>query len=158
MFADISKVSESSRPVSKPVIQEKQLISEEKLIADGRKIRQGHRILQKYEIESLMKNNYDAWQLYDKGVSRNKVGNILLYTGAGIIAVFAIISDNERLLGTMYGSWVAATPLIVGIVMKSKSKKDIEQSVVRYNRGVKLSVTELNFGFTDKGIGFGVKF
>ena len=156
------------------------------LVAKGTKVFMNGKKLEKDEVRNKMANT-NALNFYNKGISKNKTGNILLYTGICLIAGgLYVVSDApfaeyyyadhyyidskynyiSREKDTAKNDVIAACMFITGaglsttgIIMKIGGKKAIRNAVDMYNNGErKTSSMELKFGFTGNGIGLALCF
>ena len=94
-----AKPAETPKQPAKPVVVEEKLppIDPAKmLVADGRKVYKGGSILNKWEVRYEMANT-DALRLYDKGIKRNRNGNIWLFTGLAMMAGGAYVTLAQPL-------------------------------------------------------------
>ena len=151
----------------------------ERLTADGRKVYQSGRQLTQNEVRGLMAN-MDAIRLYNKGLSRNKNGNIALIAGLGVGVVGGVILPfvfPERSYYVSYYGYeneyvnegyniamgvpcciVGGLSVIGGVTLKILSVKSVSQSVYMYNRSGSRASTELKFGITGNGVGLALCF
>jgi len=167
MFADTPKPSVTSRQTNQPVVEEKPVLPPSgRLIADGRKVYQGGRQLSKSEVCGLMMNT-DAIRMYNKSLSRNRNGNIWLWSGVALIASGTVIIVTEPFYydGGNYHDAVGALCMlagggmtVTGITLKATSKKPVRKAVDMYNSGSARAGMELDFGFTGNGIGVALRF
>ena len=188
MFGITLKAAETLPQTSRQVVEKtnRQVVEEKvshlsgvMLVANGRRVNQGARQLTPYEVRKLMTNNTDALQLYNKGISKNRNGNICLWSGVGLYAVGIVfmaaatpdeyysdgkghteINDGNG-LGTLGSICFTAGSgaIIAGIILKITSKKPVENAVDMYNRGAgRTTGIELKFGITGNGIGLALAF
>ena len=151
------------------------------LVADGRKVFSDGQKLRKREVRQEMTNT-DALRVYNKGISKNRNGNIWLVTGllvsAGGVytALTAPLDEQYEFKGEdgnqYYGYhenlnlWIggAATAAgmvmsVTGIILKVRSKNLIEQSVNMYNSSSKNRANvEWEFEFTGNRVSLVFKF
>ena len=145
------------------------------LIADKRKVLMNGIKLDNNEVRRMMVNT-DALQLYNKGLSKNKTGNIFLYTGIPVMVLGATLAatgwdsyyrgysyEYSEINGAGIAGFcllgVGGASIVYGIVLKTSSSKYIEQSVDAYNRGISRNVgLELKFGVTSNGLGVALNF
>ena len=146
------------------------------LTADGRKVWQGSKQLSKNEVRNIMANT-DALRLYNKGISRNRNGNIYLWSGIGLCLIGTMMigaaeyeeldtygnyqtTYDSGLLGLGVSSmFLGSAGIVAGATMKLTSKKPVRQSVDMYNRGGGgRAGMELDFGFTGNGVGVALRF
>ena len=130
------------------------------LVADGLKVLHLSRELTKEEIHGLMINT-DALWVYNKGIKRNRNGNIWFVAG-GVIFVGAVILDKQygwgdagSATGALFGMLPA---VLVGTTFKLNARKLVRNSVDMYNSGIGKAGMELDFGFTGTGVGLALKF
>ena len=142
------------------------------LTADGRKVYQNGRKLSKFEVRGLMVNT-DALRLYNKGISRNRNGNICIWSGAGAFLIGYVCILNTDYYDSYTDKWeydavmdAAGTALmllgvgaeILGTTLKLTSKSPVRQSVNMYNNGGSRAGMELKFGITGNGVGLVLSF
>ena len=150
------------------------------LVANKRMVLQDDRELDKYEVWQIMTNT-DALQLYDKGLLRNRNGNLCLITGICLSAGGVFITaakpfewrynyyeyddlyygyKDEKLNNVLGGSLMAAgvVMMITGVTLKTTSKTFIRQSVDSHNGQKTTSGVELKFDFTGNGVRLALRF
>ena len=151
------------------------------LVSKNRTIYLNQRALSNNEVRALMINSREAVQLYNKGLLRNRNGNILFFAGlatiAGGVVYIATQPDFvekrheytgadgnqyyryqdekvDKTLGT--GLAVAGGVMMIsGISLKITSKTLVQKSANAYNRqniGAYMPNRELNIGFTGNGV------
>jgi hypothetical protein len=195
MFAAAEQQTE--KPVQEPVKtgipaeEEKQKIkpavASGLLIADRRNIYRYHdgtELLDKYDVRDMMATNTYALQLYNKGLKRNRNGNILLVTGLCMVAgggvIFATVPFELRY---EYNDWytgencydyefynyllgvgmagVGAVMSLTGVTLKITSRIPVKKSVRVYNNN-SLNTTgsnmELKLDFTGNGVRLALTF
>jgi len=150
-----SNVSNTSQQTNRPTVDEKVPLQKINILsADGRKVYQGGRQLSQYEVRQIMSNT-NALQQYNIGISKNKRGNIWLWAGIGINALAFVdwgMGEDGSIVGGMI--LIGCGSLATGIIIKSNSKKYVENAVNLYNRGTsKTTGMEIKAGFTGNGIG-----
>jgi hypothetical protein len=140
------------------------------------------RELSRSEVRSLMANT-DALRLYNKGVSRRRTGNALLWSGIGLAALgitfTALYTSGEVYDGT-YGYYsyneypegfdvlgvvctvTGGALILTGITFRILGKYPVKKAVNSYNSQLHFSsggyTPELHFGFTQHGVGLAYKF
>ena len=139
----------------------------EKLTAVRRQVYQNGVRLTPDEVRGLMAGT-EALRLYNQGLLRNRVGNILILCGVGAIAVGGIWGylDQQRpesfgpslVIGLSMGVLVAGYLVPTGLIFKSTSRRPIRTAVNMHNHSAHTSSVEFNFGFTQNGIGMVVRF
>ena len=96
----LGKTSEKPKEiVERPKETNKPVISQNALLADGRKVFKNGVELNKNEVKSIMANT-DALRMYNKGLSNNKTGNVLLSFGIPISAtglVFTLLAPKDNI-------------------------------------------------------------
>jgi hypothetical protein len=149
------------------------------LYADGMKVSSNGRKLSRNEVKNLMANT-NALNYYNSGLLKRRVGNILLWTGVGLTVIGGLatansyssysysydpyagggsFTDEEEIpIGAFIVAGVGIGAGITGLILKSKGKKLVGQSVEMYNRGNHTSNVEFNIGLTRHGIGLVVNF
>jgi hypothetical protein len=133
------------------------------LLADGMKVFSKGRQLSRSEVRSLMVNT-DALRLYNKGVSRRKVGNVLLWSGIGVTALsFSLSVMSEEEVGAAPAIFVVGCASIgAGITFRILGKNPVKKAVESYNSQLYSSsgscTPELRFGFTGHGVGLVYRF
>lgn len=120
---------------------------------DGRKVRLS-------ELRNILKqNNPDAFRKYRNGEGLAVIGAIFAGAGAGLAIGNAI--------NVYYGNdmdWtinaVASGAVLVGLIFGGAENKKYIEAVEIYNQGLRRSnkVVDLNFGFTQSGIGLSLTF
>jgi hypothetical protein len=83
-----------SKPVTpQPKVEEKpaSVTDPNKMTVDGRSVFKGGRELSKEDVRKIMADT-DALQMYNKGMAKNKNGNIFLIAGAGLFAGGVIVA------------------------------------------------------------------
>lgn len=165
----------------KPGAEQLPVIKYGMLDAQGKHVFQGGRELKKEDIRKLMADN-DALRLYNKGISSNRNGTILLFTGIGLAGggVFTLIAkpfeQKKSYVGQLDGNnyfkyddklnniisyaliGTGAVSTIAGISMKISSKTSIKKSVEKYNREKAESNMELRFDVYGNGASLALKF
>ena len=139
------------------------------LITYNRKVYLNGIKLSQDEVRNTMIGSDLPLYLYNKGIKKNRNGNIWSWSGISVSAiglVLGAINDFDDSSVSNFGSVlciagiVATLPgTIVGIVLKEDSKKLIEQSVEMYNNSINKSTgIELKFGISGNGIGMVLNF
>lgn len=147
----------------------------EMLVTDGREVYYASgKELTEDEVRRIMANT-DALQMYNKGVSRKKKGNICLITGGCLFVVgYALMmnsvasydpyesnssyNESQLVLGTLCGG-IGVYTAIAGLIMRPIGKSNIRESINMYNyHGGRTSNAELRFGFTQNGVGLALNF
>jgi len=174
MFADVPKSDITRQQPAKQVVEEKPApsITAKMLTAKGKRVYQGamnvpkyelpQYELERYEVRQLMANTY-ALQLYEKGIKRNRNGNIWIITGTVLFAsgcVYLGIIDNDPFEAPPGAAAlvVGGTMMLTGIILKPIGKSNIRNSVNAYNSGLKRTGMELKFGITGNGVGVALVF
>ena len=168
MFANTVKPSESSPQPSKPVVESKPAFNTaDMLVADGRKVFMNGKELNKNEVRTMMANT-DALRYYNKGLSRNKSGNVWIISGICVIGgglFFPVARPFENnaqdwdLYICIIGMSAGTAMTLTGLTLKITSKSSIRKAVDMYNGGKgKTSNMELKFGFTGNGLGLALVF
>ena len=134
------------------------------LVADGRNVYFEGRILTQPEVQEMM-GNINAVQFYNKGITKNRTGNILILSYGGAVcmssilcATFAKNSWDGLALGFVVSSITAFPALVSGIILKSTSKNPIKKSVNMYNSTSNQSGVDLKIGVTGNGVGLVMNF
>ena len=138
------------------------------LVTDGRWVYQDGRRLTEGEVRGLMAGT-DALRLYNQGLQRRRNGDILFWSGIGIIGVGlvaggAILSADMEFWEDVFFPTVGGTAIsggivmITGVVLRTNSRRPIQNSVDMHNRSVQTSHIEFNFGLTPNGVGMVVNF
>ena len=156
-------------------------ISRNMLVRQGRNIFMGGIRLNQDEVRQLMVGT-DALRLYNRGLQKNRNGNIALYSGlgAGISGVIVLKVAEERRFhppttqggsgyytyhipriptvvgGVMIGAGIVST--VTGLIMNSSGRRDLKDAVNIHSRSLNRadSSIELNFGITPNGMGMGL--
>ena len=133
--------------------------SNETLTVDKRTVFQGGRKLSRSEVQQLLAGT-DALRLYDKGIQRNKNGNILIYSGLGVaVGAITIGAKNSDLNAITIPLLFASIPTVItGTVLKLSSKKPVRDAINMHNRGKLTANTELNFYVVPSGLGLVLNF
>ena len=148
------------------------------LTAEGRDVYCDDELIDKYRVRELMANT-EALQYYNKGLSRNRNGNILLVSGilgiAGGAYILKVAPLNERYeyYSSSYGNKqllfyeynnrnetvgyalaaAGAVMSITGFIMKLTSTIPVSKAVYMYNNsGETVSRVDINLGFTGNGV------
>ena len=137
------------------------------LVADGRKVYQDGRQLTPNEVRGLMANT-DAFRLYNKGITKNRHGNILLIIGGCLSFGGGLVWNTIHLTpGTDKSTYhpigyavviSGGVGVITGVILKPIGKKNIRQSVNTYNSVKRFANVELKFGVTGNGAGLVLNF
>jgi hypothetical protein len=131
-----------------------------RLVLSGTKAYQGGRRLSNHEAQDIIgRVNPNALALFDKGVSRNRTGNICIIAGGvSMVAGFVLMggTEDDGLGLTIFCGGAGA--LAIGIPIKISGKKNLRESVRMYNQGISNASAELNFGITTNGVGLVVNF
>ena len=187
MFDEATRATATKQPptvsnpvVTKPAETRVAASSDSKLSADGSWVYQEFKILPRYEVRKLMVNT-DALQIYNKGVSKNRNGNIWMIAGVCLIAgggAVAVVQPFEwRYEYTEYpyhyyryrddelNLWVGAGMATAGIIstvsgvkLKKNGKKLIHRSVDMYNKGKSTANVEFDVNFTGNGVRLAIRF
>jgi hypothetical protein len=132
------------------------------LLADGMKVFSKGRLLSRSEVQNLMANT-DALRLYNKGVSRRMVGNVLLWSGVGvaILGIAATTEEEEEGAGPMIFV-IGCASIGAGVTFRILGKNPVRKAVESYNSQLYSSsgscTPELRFGFTGHGVGLVYRF
>ena len=139
------------------------------------------------ELQVLMANATTAWQMYNRGVKRNRSGNVWMISGGSLLAggLFILTTQpfEKRYEYTGYGPYndqnryvyygyttepsiktgtlfavTGGAMFITGMIMKSNSKKFLRQSARSYNTGMGLTKVEYDFNFTGNGVRLAIRF
>jgi len=158
------------------------------LTADRRRVSQRGMQLTQTEVRQVMSraNNFDALQLYDRGMQRNRNANIVMYSGLGTIGAGGVtmLLAHPGIFGWRageyrWGSYVpfdrwnwgvmevgmviagaGVTSIIIGAFMKPRSNRQVGDAVNMHNRNLNRAenTVELNFGVTNNGVGLVLNF
>ena len=147
-----------------------------KLISKGRNILNSNGVkLKKNEALSLMSQHWRTLEEYNKGLSRNKTGNILLLSGLCFSASGGYIFSSQPFVE--YNDWIGndgneyyrynnenlnhwlsvgfagagVAMMVTGIILKSNSKKFFRDAVNDYNRRISGTNMEWKFDYTGNG-------
>ena len=171
MFGQTVIPAEIPRQTDRPIVATTPALPVEGTLTTYRKtIYRDFQKLSKNEVRGLMANT-DALRMYNKGLSRNRNGNIWILSGLCVSAGGAFIytsqpferqytytgSDGNLYYGyekTMLGVVIAGTGavmMITGATLKVTSKSYVRKSVDLYNTGKNRSNVELKFGITGNG-------
>jgi NAD(P)H-dependent flavin oxidoreductase YrpB (nitropropane dioxygenase family) len=135
------------------------------LTVKKRYILQDGRVMSTRQVKNLMEDNPKALELYTSGKKMTTSSNSCAY---GIIAICAVanIATNKmeddrkmKVLGTALA--ISGGLVITGIVLASKGKKKIRQSVDIYNTDISKPVSydyELNLKISGQGVGVALRF
>jgi hypothetical protein len=174
------KVSNKTKIDNKPaaVSFKPMIYNENALVVKGDRVFYRGQRLSKNEVISLMIYT-DALRFYNKGISRRRAGDILLWGGIGLGAAgttFGVLMGvthgwyyddwGGQTLSTSYSETIATsivlgiTIVAGGIIFKIAGKKQIKKSVERYNNRLYSHKrdAELHFGIVGNGIGLAYKF
>jgi hypothetical protein len=186
MFAGEPKPTKTLQQASKPAepvrqTVERQPVTKNMLVADGKTIYMNGRELSQNEVRQLMAGT-DALRLYNKGIKRNKNGNAWIITGGCLLAAGGVFlsvyyNDVDNYWDNQYygqnnedypsdGTFnvgvvcllAGGAATIVGIPLKLTSSSPVREAVDMHNSGIRKTSVELNFGFTQNGIGLALKF
>ena len=149
------------------------------LIANGKTIYRDNRKLSKNEVRGVMANT-NALPLYNKGVSRNRNGNILLISGVGLSAGAAFVFLKEPFEerysytgwdGNIYYGYdgknqkiayilgaTGAAMAITSITLKVTSSSFVKKSVTMYNSLKTTSYMDWKFDVTGNGACLTIQF
>jgi len=138
--------------------------------------------LERDDVKQVLEVNPHALQLYNKGLAKNRIGTVLLISGAlvsgggGFIVAKHPLDkksfyrgrdgntyyryQNETLNDALGIGIIAAGAgmIIAGIVLKSNSPNDIKGAVNMYNGGKNRSSIEWKFDFSGNGVRLAVNF
>ena len=169
MFASDQKVSTPTQPARTIVETKPAPELSGMLTAEGRKVYQNGRQLSRNEVRGLMVNT-DALRYYNKGISRNRNGNIWLFSGIGSFFIGCICmasaggyeedyyyDEDLDTVGTALAV-LGVGAAITGVSLKIASRGPVRNSVNMYNSGSSRAEKELKFGFTKNGIGVALCF
>ena len=137
----------------------------DRLVARGMSVYQNNKKLTSNEVKQKMWVNQEALDLYFKGKSRNKTGNILLIAGSvvtvcGIGALYVGSEDeNDAVMAAgALSSAVGIGAVTYGFLYRIAAKQFVQSSVNTYNRGNHTSQVEVEVGLTQNGIGLVMRF
>ena len=156
---------QSTQPAPRPAVTTPSLPAANRLTADGRKVFQSGKELSKQEVRALMVG--DAMRSYNKGISRNRNGNIWIITGGvlwisgGILSLGVVDPDEKTAADEFFAQLIGGSGYVAigtGIILKLTSKKPVRQSVEMYNRSGGRAGMELDFGITGHGVGVVLRF
>ena len=158
---------------SPETIRQARIAAGGKLVADGQTIYMNGMKLTKKDVRAVMTNT-DALMLYNKGISRNRQGNLWTIAGLCVAAgggyVLATLpfekTDSYTRNGNPYYvyddrlnsviGWTAAATgaimSITGLSLKASGKKIVKNSANTYNHRRGWSYMELDWGFTGNGV------
>jgi len=111
------------------------------------------------QVRGVMSSNAEALQQYNSGRSLFVAGQVIAYPSA-----FLLGWDLGTRLGGGEGNGtllaVGAVGTVVGLIMGFSGESQIKKSVQLYNTKTSYNAvpSQLNFGFTQTGIGFSMKF
>ncbi len=124
----------------------------------GLTILQSEKKLSTMDIKALYKDNAEALRKFKTGKTLNAIGTIIGIPG-GFIFGYQLGTQmaggkiNTTLLA------VGAAGLIVSIYLTSTGNRSIKESIHIYNSGInKTNSASLDFGLTNNGVGFCLKF
>ena len=111
------------------------------------------------QVKGAMSDNSEALALYNSGRSLFVVGQVIAYPSA-----FLLGFDLGTRLGGGEGNGtvlaVGAVGTVVGLIIGLSGEKKIKNSVLLYNSKASNSAVpyQINFGFTQTGVGLGIRF
>jgi len=183
MFAQVApppptRAQQQARPTVQATPPPPTIITANMLTVDRRRVSQGGRQLSQAEVRQVMSNanNFNALAMYDRGIRRNRTGDILLWSGVGLTAVGATLAIafpayqdeitgrwESPILGEvgLAGVGIGSTMAIVGLILKSTSRRPIQDAVNTHNRSLNRADAtniELNLGTTPNGFGLTLNF
>jgi len=183
MFEHTEKPVSQPRQTTQPAVEKKPAtkpeITSDMLVAKDRTVLKGGRELSNTETRMLMAHT-DALKMYNKGLSRNRNGNIWLVTGVCMIVGGGYVYGNEPFEnrysyygwdGNLYYGYdrkndviggimlaTGAVMSITGITLKMTSKNMVQKSVNMYNSSKTASNMELKFDVTGSGARLALRF
>ena len=111
------------------------------------------------QVRAVMSGNNEALELYNSGRSLFVVGQVISYPCAAMLGW-----DLGTRLGGGNGSGtllaVGAVGTAVGLIIGASGEKKIKNSVSLYNSKARSNLVsyQVNFGFTQTGVGLSVRF
>jgi hypothetical protein len=149
-------ITEKTKQVEPDLIEHTQISTVTGLTYSDAKILQNGVVLNRTYIRNIYTGT-PSLQLYDKGMKRRKMGNILLWSGIGLtascITLVAIAEDEESSTALTLPVLLGTGAIIWGAISKSSGKKSIQRSVNIYTQQYGYQPT-LEFGLTSNGVGF----
>jgi len=141
-----------------------------RLVLDRSRVYQGGKRLSTPEVLDLM-GGTQAFNLFERGVFRNRASNIIIYVGAGAI-VAGGVATGVAAYGSLGGDAMELVISVIGIgiialatpavILKIGSRRDMRNAVDMYNRTLPTradnTTIELNFGITQNGVGLVLNF
>lgn len=121
------------------------------------------------EVRSLYANNPEALRLYNTGMAKKTIGNILLYGGITSVIVkhySALTTSNNGPNTESYNNvlyFVGAGAALIAIPIKIGFSRKIKKSVLLINEDLRNSQTGFNIESTtfisnSNGVGFSITF
>ena len=130
-----------------------------KLIYKSANVFQDGLILKAEQVRELMSDNSEALNIYNRGKSLNLVGKIIAYPSAFMLGwdLGSRIAGGE---GNNTFLAVGAVGTAVGLIIGISGENRIKKSVLLYNSKASNNALsyQVNFGFTQTGIGFSMQF
>lgn len=119
--------------------------------------------LKSVQVLDMLEPNPDAYDLFNSGQEAFTFANIFGVTGIGLIITSSILSmTNDESNWSM--AWAGAGIILVSVPLYHKYNKTTSAAINMYNGLLPESQpkpednTQLNFGITNNGIGFCLKF
>lgn len=121
------------------------------------------------EVRDLFTTNPEALKLYNVGMTKKTIGNILLYGGISTVVIKHISALNRTNDGPNFESYsnvlyfVGAGAALIAIPIKIGFSKKIKKSVELINEDIKTPKTSFNIESTSfisnsNGVGFSITF
>lgn len=147
------------------------------LLVNGARIYQDGMRLSPMQVQNIMGSTTEAFRLYERGVRRNRTGNICLGVGGGLLVMGFI----PIIIGESFQEWQGpgshghsttsgnmttaaiglaggAVTTAVGFLLRSNGRKDIRDGTIMHNRGQATANVELNLSVTQNGVGLVLNF
>ena len=150
--------SEVSTPVSTPAPSAGESVKTDLTFRNGGYVWQNEKKLSPEQVRLLMAGNSEALNLYNSGRSLNIAAQVIIYPSAFFVGwdlIDFLFGDSDGTLLT-----VGAIGSTIGIIIGLTSDKKIKNSLLLYNsQASNNSVSyQVNFGFTQTGVGLSMRF